>query len=228
MASMDILDADLGRPPPKRLDASVYRAAMRHTRFIKFLRFAIPAGSLATIVAIIVIAVFDPFGRLPKGVSVGSISLNGSQITMELPKLTGFRKDLRPYEVTASAAKQDIRNPSIIELSELKARIGMGDRGTALLTSTNGIYDSNKETLQLSGAVRVRTGDGIELTMKSAFAEFKTGSVTSKEPVEVQMRDGTIYANGIEIADGGREIIFPGRVKTIFTQAADEAKGTKP
>ena len=64
--------------------------------------------------------------------------------------------------------------------------------------------------------------------MKSAFAEFKTGSVISKEPVEVQMRDGTIYANGIEIADGGREIIFPGRVKTIFTQAADEAKGTKP
>ena len=228
MASMDITQADLLRPAPRRLDAKTYRAALRHTRFIKFLRFFIPAGSLVTVIGIIVVAVFDPFGRLPKGVSIGAVSFNGSQITMELPKLTGFRKDLRPYEVTASAAKQDIRNPSIIELSELKARIGMGDRGTALLTSTNGIYDSNKETLQLSGAVRVRTGDGIELTMKSAFAEFKTGSVISKEPVEVQMRDGTIYANGIEIADGGREIIFPGRVKTIFTQAADEAKGTKP
>lgn len=228
MASMDTLDADLLRPPPKRLDAAAYRAAMRHTRFIRFLRLAIPVGSLATIVGIIVVAVFDPFGRLPKGVSIGAVNFNGSQITMELPKLTGFRKDLRPYEVTASAARQDIRNPSIIELSELKARIGMGDRGTALLTSTTGTYDSGKETLQLSGDVRVRTGDGIELAMKSAFAEFKTGSIVSKEPVEVQLRDGTIHANGIEIADGGREIIFPGRVKTMFSQAATDEKGTKP
>jgi lipopolysaccharide export system protein LptC len=228
MASMDISNGDLVRPPPKRLDAAVYRSAMRHTYFIKFLRFAIPAGSLATILAIIVIAVFDPFGRLPKGVSIGAVNFNGRQITMELPKLTGFRKDLRPYEVTASAARQDIRSPSVIELSELKARIGMGDRGTALLTSTMGTYDSTKETLQLAGDVRVRTGDGIELTMKSAFAEFKTGSIISKDPVEVQLRDGIIHANGIEIADGGREIIFPGRVRTIFSQAADDEKGTKP
>lgn len=225
MASLDSAD-DLLRP--KRLDAVAYRAAMRHTRFIRFLRFAIPAGSLITIVGIVLVAIFDPFGRLPKAVSVGSISLNGSQITMELPKLTGFRKDLRPYEVTAASARQDVRNPQIIDLTDLKARIGMGDRGNALLTSSNGIYDSTKETLQLSGQVFVRTGDGIELKMTSAFAEFKTGSIVSKEPVDVQLRDGTIRANGIEIADGGREIIFPGRVHTVFTQAATDEKGTKP
>lgn len=226
MASVDTLDDEL-RLPPRRLDAKAYRAAMRHTRFIKFLRFLIPAGSLLTIIGIVVVAVFDPFGRLPKGVSVGSISLNGSQITMELPKLTGFRKDLRPYEVTANAARQDIRNPQIIDLSDLKARIGMGERGNALLTSTGGVYDSSKETLQLSGDVRVRTGDGIELNMKSAFAEFKSGSIISKEPVEVRLRDGTIHANGIEIVDGGREIIFPGRVHSVF-QAQPDAEGAKP
>lgn len=226
MASTDTLDEELGLPP-RRLDAKTYRAAMRHTRFIQFLRFLIPAGSLLTIVGIIIIAVFDPFGRLPKGVSIGSIALNGSQITMELPKLTGFRKDLRPYEVTANAARQDIRNPQIIDLTDLKARIGMGDRGNALLTSTGGIYDSTKESLQLSGEVRVRTGDGIELNMKSAFVEFKTGSIVSQDPVEVRLRDGTIHANGIEIVDGGREIIFPGRVHSVF-QAQPDAEGAKP
>ena len=225
MASLDTAD-DLLRP--KRLDAATYRAAMRHTRFIRFLRFAIPAGSLLAIVGIVIVAVFDPFGRLPQAVSVGAVSFNGSQITMELPKLTGFRKDLRPYEVTATAARQDIRNPQIIDLTNLKARIGMGDRGNALLTSTAGVYDSTKETLQLSGDVRVRTGDGIELNMKSAFAEFKSGSIVSKEPVEVVLRDGTIHANGIEIADGGREIIFPGRVHTVFTQAGPDEKGKTP
>ena len=227
MASVDTIEADLLRPPPRRLDAKAYRAAMRHTRFIQFLRFFIPAGSLVTILGIIVIAVFDPFGRLPKGVSIGAVNFNGSQITMELPKLTGFRKDLRPYEVTASAARQDIRSPSIIDLTDLKARIGMGERGNALLTSTGGIYDSTKETLQLSGDVRVRTGDGIELNMRSAFPEFKTGSIVSKEPVEVRLRDGTIHANGIEIVDGGREIIFPGRVHTVF-EALPDAEEPKP
>lgn len=228
MASIDFNAVDRGLPPPKRLDAATYRAAIHHTRFIQFLRFAIPFGSLLTMIAIAVIAIFDPFGRLPKGVSIGAVNFNGSQITMELPKLTGFRKDLRPYEVTASAARQDIRNPSVIDLSELKARIGMGAQGTALLVAQQGIYDTAKETLKLSGDVRVRTSDGIELTMKSAFAEFKTGAINSKEPVEVQLHDGTIHANGIEIADGGQEIIFLGRVRTIFSQQAPQEQGTKP
>jgi lipopolysaccharide export system protein LptC len=228
MASMDFNAADKALPPPKRLDRAMYRAAMRHTRFIQFLRFIIPFGSIVTIVAIAVIAIFDPFGRLPKGVSIGAINFNGSQITMELPKLTGFRRDLRPYEVTASAARQDIRNPSVIDLSDLKARIGMGAQGTALLVAQQGIYDSTKETLKLAGDVNVRTGDGIELKMKSAFAEFKTGAINSQEPVEVQLQDGIINANGIEIIEGGQEIIFLGRVRTVFSQPPLQEQGTKP
>ena len=35
---------------------------------------------------------------------------------MESPKLTGFRNDNRPYEVTATQALQDVKKPNIVEL----------------------------------------------------------------------------------------------------------------
>ena len=37
---------------------------------------------------------------------------------MESPKLTGFKNDNRPYEVTASAATQDVRQPNLVESEE--------------------------------------------------------------------------------------------------------------
>ena len=43
----------------------------------------------------------------------GPLSLSGTKITMENPRLTGYReRDLRPYEVTAIAAMQDMRKPT--------------------------------------------------------------------------------------------------------------------
>ncbi len=53
---------------------------------------------------------------------------------MEAPRVAGFTKDARPYEVTARAASQDITKPDIVELKEIRAKVEMQDKVTVEMT----------------------------------------------------------------------------------------------
>jgi lipopolysaccharide export system protein LptC len=201
--------------PDRATVAARYREAQRHSRLVRFLRLAIPIGSLLTIAGIILVAVFDPFRTIGLGLSIGTYSLSGSKITMELPHLTGFRQDMRPYEVTATSAVQDVRNPTVIELSELKAKIGLEQKGVADLIAAAGVYDSQKENLSLSRNVHLKS-ESYDVQMQSARIDFKAGTVFTDDPVRVVMTGGVIDADSMQIVDNGRKIVFTGRVKTAL------------
>lgn len=201
-----------------------YRAAVRHSRRVRLLRRAIPVGAVLAVGAILFFAFFEPFKSLPGNVSVGAITLNGTKVTMELPKLTGFKKDMRPYEVNARWAAQDVKKPNIIELKEITARIALQDRSYANVEALNGVYDSGADKLDLKDDVRVRTDAGYDVRMKSAQIEFKAGNVTSTDPVSVKFTGGTIEAAGLNMVDNGQRIVFNGRVRTKMKVVPDEPK----
>lgn len=214
-----------------------YHAALRHSRRVRLLRRLIPVGAVLAVGAILFLAFFEPFRSIPEGVSVGAVKLNGTKVTMELPKLTGFKKDMRPYEVNAQWAAQDIKNPNVIELKEISARIALQDKSFANIEALNGIYDSGADKLDLKDDVRVRTDTGYDVRMKSAKIEFKAGNVTSSDPVAVRFSGGTIDANGLQMVDNGQRIVFLGRVHTIMKVGPDQpgpqttatpAKGATP
>lgn len=193
-----------------------YRDAIRHSARVRLLKRLIPFGATLTVLVVIVGAFFNPFSSSQGNVSVAAIDLSGSKITMEKPKLQGFKKDARPYEVNAKTAAQDIKKPNIVELNELDARMAMGTDGWAHLQSPFGIYDSQKDLLNLYKSVRVLTDGGYDVRLKSADIEFKTGHVVSNEPVQVLMKEGTIDAEKLEIVDNGKKLTFTGRVRTLF------------
>lgn len=203
-----------------------YIAATRHSGRVRWLRRMIPVGAVLVTGAIGFWAFYEPFKDLPPGVSIGSISVNGTKVTMELPKLSGFKKDNRPYEVTARWAEQDIKNPSIIDLREVKARIALQDRSMADVEALNGTYDSQKETMALRDDVRVRTETGYDVRMKSAEIEFKGGNVRSPDPVKVKFTGGTIDADSLEMYDSGQKVVFSGRVHTLMQM--DTTKTPRP
>ena len=116
-----------GTPPPR---SRAFARARRHSRWVRFYKVAIPVGAVVGALGIGFFALFNPFRHI-EGLSVGPVSVSGTQVTMEMPKLTGFRNDSRPYEVTASAALQDVRRPNFVELKQLKARIVTDDQGGA-------------------------------------------------------------------------------------------------
>jgi len=202
-----------------------YRRAQRHSVVVRLLRRAIPFGAAVAVAAVVAAAVLDPFGR-GQGLSLGPVSLSGTKITMEAPRLTGFRQGNRGYEVTASAAMQDVRKPTLIELVDLRARMVTDDAGsTVRLKADTGVFDTQKEQLEVRDNVEVTTDDGQRALLESAFADFKAGTVTSRQPVKVFLRDAVIEADGLDVSENGKVISFIGNVRTLIERTGAAVPG---
>jgi lipopolysaccharide export system protein LptC len=205
-----------------------FASARRHSRFVRFAKLAIPLGSVLTIAVVAFYAYIDPFRNIP-GLTIGKIGVSGTQVTMESPKLNGFRNDSRPYEVTASAATQDILKPNFVELKDLRARIVTDDKGgAAKLEAAFGVLNTEKEQMNLRQDVKVRTDAGQEVKLLSAFIDFKAGTVTTDEPVSVMLGNGVIDAAGLDVTDNGKVMHFRGRVRAVFESTEKPAQSTPP
>jgi lipopolysaccharide export system protein LptC len=202
-----------------------YADAKRHSLIVRFLRFLIPFGSILALSGIIAIAIFDPFRTISTGLAVASFNLSGSQITMEQPHLRGFKQDMRPYEVNADKALQDLKNPTLLDLSDLKAKVGLADKKTALIEAIQGLYDSQAEKMTIDRPLNIKS-DAYDVRMQSAKVDFKAGTVFTDQTVRVIMSTGTIDADKMEVIDSGRKIVFSGRVKTLL-QSNDPVSGDK-
>ncbi|QFU14867.1 LPS export ABC transporter periplasmic protein LptC [Microvirga thermotolerans] len=205
-----------GPAAPSRSRLRDFSQARRHSRRVRFAKIAIPVGSLIALAVVVLFAYFNPFRNI-RGLSVESVGVNGTQVTMESPRLTGFRNDNRPYEVTASQATQDVRKPNFVELKDLRARVVTDDKGSAArLQAAFGVLDTQKEQMNLRQEVRVHTDAGQQVDLRSAFVDFKAGRVLSEEPVTVTLSNGRIEAEGLEVTENGKVMHFKGRVRTTF------------
>ena len=95
-------------------EARTFRAAVRHSRQVRFLRIAIPvATAVAVLGGVAANSWFQPLRVLTKvPIELGSLVVSGTKITMKQPRLAGFTSDNRQYELTAQAASQDSPSPA--------------------------------------------------------------------------------------------------------------------
>lgn len=169
----------------------------------------------------IAVAVIDPFSVVPANVSIAAASLSGTKITMELPKLNGFRRDGKPYEVRARSGVQDVRTPKIIELNEVEARIQVESDNTVNVIAPFGVFDSGADLMKLSVRnaeehISLKSTSGFTVRLRSGDVNLKAGTLRSSEPVSVLMPNGTVNADSVDVDDNGRHITFAGNVRSLF------------
>jgi lipopolysaccharide export system protein LptC len=201
---------------PQRRDA--LRTADRHSARVRFLRRTIIIGAAVTTAFITVIALFDPFKHLPISVSVASVHLNGTRVTTEDPKMTGFRKDGRAYEINASSGIQDILDTNVTDLVGVKAKVVMGDDSTARVTAGYGTHDSLHDTMKLRENVHIMNASGYEFIMKSVTMNFKSNDMVTDEPATLLLNGARFDADRMTISDNGHRVTFEGSVKSVIDQ----------
>lgn len=192
---------------------SAMQAAQKHSRRVQMLRIALPAVAIAGVVIMALILLFDPlriYRQLP--VQFSNLSIEGNKITMEAPKLTGFTRDKKPYNVTAVTAVQDLTQPNIIELHEIHGNLEQENRGGTELRAKAGVYDMKAENLQLHGGIEIHSENGYHAYLNDAFIEVKQGRMVTKNPVNATFPDGTLQAARAEIREHGAIVFFEGGV----------------
>lgn len=200
-----------------------FRAAMRHSRFVRFVRLALPVLLLASAGGYWTYRWLDPMralARLPIGAD--GVVLSGTKIIMQQPRLTGFTKDERPYTLVARTAAKDLTDPDKLEMKDVHATMVMPDRRMADVTAEDGFYDAKANTVRLRNNVVVTTPE-YKVLLEDALLHTKAGHVVSELPVVVNMLQGTINANRLEISELGAIIKFErGVVMLIDRESAPQ------
>ncbi len=185
-----------------------YRAALRHSRQVRWLRILVPTGIALLLLSVIAANYLPPVGgfRLPG--ELGKLVIHGTKIEMQQPRLTGYTTDSRAYEFSADAAAQDVTKPDLVELHKLHAKMEMEDKSTVEMTAAGGIYDIKAEVLTLQDDILLSSTSGYAGQLSEAVIDVKRGNVVSSKPVRLKMLDGELNAQRLEIGEKGDVIRF--------------------
>ena len=194
--------------------ARAFARAARHSRRVRFLRIALPVAIVLTLATTWFVSWLDPLKvlvRLPK--DAGRLVISGTRITMEAPKLSGYTRDRRWYELTASAAAQDITKPDLVELHDVRAKVQAEDKSnTMFLAAKDGVFNRKAGILTLTSEISLRSSNGFEMKLKEAVVDTGSGEVVSNKPVEVVTQQATLNAERLEVAKSGEIVRFLGNV----------------
>lgn len=203
----------------------VFRSAARHSRFVRVLRFAIPAA-IVMIAGTLFIARFNPLKVITKfPIDPSKVSISGTKIVMEMPRLTGYTNDSRPYEMLARTAVQDLTRLDILELKDIDAKVETKDGQRITIKSINGVYDTKGEVLKLNDHINLSTTSGYEAHLSEATVNVASGSVVSESPLDVKLPNGVLRANRLQVMENGAVVIFSGGVEMNLNPEQARAAG---
>lgn len=214
-----------------------FRQAQRHSRRVRVVRRILP---FTVIVAVLLLGAGAVLARLKSGIDlpfdIGHLSLNGSRLTMDLPKLSGFTDDNRSYRVNAKTASQDLTRPDVIDLTDVDARMEMASNGWVSVNSRTGSFDTKRQLISLGNGVDLAMKDGYAGRLQDADIDVKAGTIVTSHPVVFTYLDGKLVADGLTVSDRGAKALFQGNVQLDFSianlpgsQKGDGARsGAKP
>ena len=137
-------------------------------------------------------------------------------ITMLNARFSGLDSRKQPFLVTADIASQASENDSVISLELPKADITLEDGTWVALSAQDGLYDRERQTVDLVGQVSFFHDKGFELHTKTAHFDLGKGTAMGREAVTGQGVFGQIEATGFDSFDQGDRIIFSGPSRLLI------------
>lgn len=132
------------------------------------------------------------------------------------PRFLGIDKDNLAYSITADLARNLTLGSPSVELEMPKADIALNDGTWLVLTAKNGVFQEDKNTLDLTGSVNFFHDSGYEFQTKKVEIDLKNGLAWGAEAVRGQGSFGELRGQGFNMLDKGKIIVFTGKSKLMI------------
>lgn len=212
----------LGSTPeaPKNDGAATgaYKAALAHSRRVKRLRVMLPVAAL--VVSAIFMGITFIRSYLPENLTVQSARIENGKIVMESPAIAGRNERGISYSLTATRALQDVANPNMLSLENVKAAMPMSGDVIARVIATAGVFDRSADKMNMTAPFQVNLSNGITANFQSARLDIPGGFMETIDPVDIKTNDAAIVAKSMKISDNGKTITFTGQVQVNLTGSA--------
>lgn len=200
-----------------------FRAALRHSAMVRFLRFALPVAALG------ISGLYALPGQIKVAVKGGEVTANvdvsREGLKMINPRLKGVHEKHGTYDVRADFATQNVKNPELIALNKINADLVSKEGKKTTMTAPSGLYHSKKEELTFDNGVVIGGDGGMTGKLKTATAFIQNHVLISPDPVELSFHDSTIQAQSMTLYTDESRVIFTGDVRVHLERAPKE--GTK-
>jgi len=218
-----------GAPARTRREGVEFARARNHSRRVRFFRRALPAGVVIVLALALAVNYLQPLSlAVDLPFELGRVSLSGTRVKMEFPKLQGFTQDNRGYSVTAEAASQDLTAPNRIDLETIAANLELADHGWAKLSARTGSYDTKTEQITLGDGVHFSTAAGYGGDLDEATIDIKGGRLVSEHPVELTYLDGKLTADRMEVSQKDSRALLTGNVQLNFRMPPPDEQARAP
>lgn len=195
---------------------SAFPDALRHTARVTRLRRWILWGVGGTVGLVALGLVVSSLRFLPIDLSLSRVALKGTRIVIETPKLVGYRKDGKPYEIRARVGVQDITTPELFDLDGLDVRVETEGEKPVVLTAAKARYSTKDDRADMSGGVVISDKKNFDMRMESAAMDFRASVMTSDKPVTLDIDGGRVVADSVEFSQKERRASFSGNVRSVL------------
>ncbi|MDI6027427.1 LPS export ABC transporter periplasmic protein LptC [Corticibacterium sp. UT-5YL-CI-8] len=208
-----VASSGTGIAPASSREAA-FDKARRHSNLVRILKFALPVAAIAIAVAFL----GKSYMAAPSAIEIKSddTAFSDGKLVMANPKLDGYTKDNQPYSMTARRAVQDASNQGVVELEGIDASLPLDKDNMAKVEAQRGVFDRDKNTLNLSQAITLTTTDGIVALFQSAFLNMAEGEMTTSEPVQIKLDGSTINSDSMNVLQNGKVFVFENKVRVTI------------
>ena len=145
-----------------------------------------------------------------------------SRSEMINPSFHGTDEKNRPFSIAAKYGTKTDDNK--IELRKLSGKLHSDGNSQFILHADHGFMVEDKSSLEVHGNVEISSNNGEKFVTESLNIEPEKHIAYNNSPVLVSGEIGIIEAQGFNMEEYGKKVIFVGRVKTSLNINEEENK----
>ena len=161
---------------------------------------------------------FEALTRKAPDKPVGQVTKE--KVHVKTSTVKGYDVEKQPYSIDAQSAAQDPDKPELIVLEKVTGELRKSSGQVFTIAADNGLYNSRVRALDLKDNVVIVSPDRFVAKMPTARITLENKELSTDDHVVVTLKTGDITANGLRIAENGKNITFLNRVKARLRPAA--------
>ena len=205
-------------------EAGAYRNALLHSARVKRLKILLPVA--AVVISAVFIAVSVVRAYLPEAISIEGAKIEDGKVVMEKPAIAGRNAKGINYSMVAEKALQDIRNPNLITLKNIKAAMPMQGDSIAHVQALSADFDRAADTLKMHEPFTITVDNGMRAEFTGASLDIKGGTLITDQPVAIHKGAASVVAQSLKMTDKGSVIEFDGQVRMHIDPSAIHNSGS--
>lgn len=179
-----------------------------HDRLVGFLARFLPmvVGVLA---ALMVITPLSPRGEVSFLLDRNKVALIDERLSVDNAMYRGRDERGRPFSLMAGEAVQRSSAEGLVRMRDLVAQLLLQE-GPARLSAEGGVYDIDRETVDIDGPVRLTASDGYSMTATGVSVDLEARTMRGDDGVSGVVPAGTFRARKIRADLAERTITLEG------------------